>query len=569
MNAQRSTLTLPKLTLTCAAMIGLASGSLLAQGSTTRHLAVCPGQEQPSRAGFSVDAVGDLDGDGFAETLAGAPEAAGTKSIGAWVGRVTVMAGRDGRRLFDVEGTQHQGRLGWAVCGLGDVDGDGVRDFAAGAPYESHNGYRSGVVYVWSGKTFQLLRTLSGDAADYLGVSLANPGDIDGDGVDDIFAGGHGGPVQNQGVALLWSGKTGKRLHRFLGTSIHDFLGHAVSGAGDLNGDGTPDLLIGIPDEDSAGNNAGKVVAYSGKDFKVLWSHVGDAATDNFGHAVCVIGDVNGDQIGDVAVGAPQFTPTSLGAGYVRILSGKTGVSLKKWHGKKLGDWFGEPVSPVGDWNGDGTPDLLVGSSRAAEGSTLEVGRADILSGKDGTVLQQWCGSMAGSRFGFAARLAGDVNGDGQPDLVFGAPGDDSSRGLVRVDTKTPPELTIGANEVSITGLNRAHMSLELPKKYEGQLYLALGSVSGRSPGISVGSVTIPLRADFYTDMLLVSPNTFVMPGFGLVPFGGKVRLSFGLSAGFSPSLAGTRFDHSVLLIDVNKLQFTHATNAVALRLVQ
>ncbi|MCA8969747.1 MAG: FG-GAP repeat protein [Planctomycetes bacterium] len=550
------------------ALCALAVGATSAQTST-RPIGVFPGNELPGSCGYTVDSVGDLDGDGFAEVIAGAPESMGTQNIGSWVGRAMVIAGRDGRRLCDIEGTQHQGRFGWSVRGFGDLDGDGVRDFAITAPQETHTGFRSGAVYIYSGKTFTVLRKLCGSAGDYLGISVANVRDVDGDGVDDILAGGHGGALTNQGVAMLWSGKTGNLIHRFLGGAQGDFLGHAVEGGVDIDADGTPDLVIGVPDEDTNGINSGMVVAYSGRTFGILWSFHGDGAADNFGHSVSFVGDIDHDGVADVVVGAPQFLPTTVGTGYLRILSGKTGKSLRRWAGSAVGDWFSEPVVGIGDWNADGTPDVLVGSSRASQGAKAQCGRADILSGIDGKPLQSWYGSSNGSWFGFSARAAGDFDANGARDLVVGAPGENQNRGLVVVVPKVTPELTIGFNEASISMPNTLVMELEVPKKYEGQLYFTLGSVSGRSPGLPVGPVTVPLNGDFYTDALLAAPNTFVKNGLGLVPFGARSTMTFGLSPGFSTALIGVRIDHAVLLVDIARLQFTHATNAVALRLVR
>ncbi|MCA8970754.1 MAG: FG-GAP repeat protein [Planctomycetes bacterium] len=554
--------------LVLAALVSMSTGIATAQGQV-RPIGIFPSAELPSRYGFSVEGLGDLDGDGFSEVLVGAPESPGTQSLGTWVGRAVVIAGRDGHRLFDVEGVQDQARFGLSVCALGDVDADGVPDFAIGAPHENLNGYRSGAVHVYSGKTFAKIRSVAGSASDYMGVSLANAHDVDGDGVDDFVAGGHGGAVQNQGVALLWSGKTGTLIHRFVGTNAHDFFGHAVEAGADLDGDGTPDILVGIPDEDTMGSNAGRVEAFSGKTFQRLWFAHGDVTTDNFGHSIGIVGDIDKDGTADIVVGAPQFTPTSLGSGFLRILSGKTGQSLRRWTGGAVGDWFSEPVEGIGDWNADGTPDILVGSSRASHGGLTACGRVDVLSGLDGSILQSWFGSAAGSNYGFAARPAFDFDGNGKPDFVVGAPGHNGNRGLVEIETKVAPELTIGFNEAAIVTPNTVPMQLEVDTQFAGQLYLALGSASGRAPGLSLGSILLPLNVDAYTTALLSAPNTFVQNGLGIVPQDGKISMSFGLAPGFSTSLAGIRLEHATLLIDTSTLQFTHGSNAVTLRLVQ
>ncbi|HMQ20881.1 MAG TPA: FG-GAP-like repeat-containing protein [Planctomycetota bacterium] len=541
----------------------------LAAGAQGRPIGVFPSSENPARHGFSVDGVGDLDGDGFAEVLVGAPESPGTQNLGAWVGRAVVIAGRDGRRLFDAEGVQSQSRFGLAVRGLGDLDGDGARDFAVGAPHENLGGYRSGAVHIYSGKTFAKIRSVAGSASDYMGVSIANAKDVDGDGVDDFFVGGHGGAVQNQGVALLWSGKTGTLIHRFVGANPLDFFGHAVEAGADLDADGTPDVLVGIPDEDTAGSNSGRIEAYSGKTFQRLWFVLGDLTTDNLGHSISFIGDLDADGVSDIAVGAPQFTPATLGKGFLRILSGKTGVSLRRWSGLALGDWFSEPVEGIGDWNGDGKPDVLVGSSRASHNGLTGCGRVDVLSGVDGSILQTWFGPAAGSNFGFALRPVGDFDNNGQVDIAVGAPSHSGGRGLLEIETRVAPDLTIGFNEAAIVMPTTVPMQLEVPTSFAGQLYITLGSASGRSPGIPIGALTLPLAADAYTNILLAAPNTFVQAGLGVLPASGKVAMSFGLAPGFSTSLAGTRLEHAVLLLDTATLQFTRATNAVTLRLVQ
>ena len=218
-------------------------------------------------------------------------------------------------------------------------------------------------------------------------------------------------------------------LYTFHGDSAGDWFGHWASGAGDLNGDGRADLVVGAFRDDNNGINSGSVRVFSGSDGSVLLNVNGDSAGDGFGRSVNSAGDVNGDRTPDLIVGAHGDDNNGTGSGSIRVLSGSDGSVLHDFDGDDAGDEFGRSVSGAGDVNGDGFADLIVGAWFANDS-----GSARVLSGIDGSVLYNFDGDNAGDTFGVSVRGAGDVNGDGIDDLIVGARrGGANDGGYVRV----------------------------------------------------------------------------------------------------------------------------------------
>ena len=149
-----------------------------------------------------------------------------------------------------------------------------------------------------------VLHTFDGESADdYLGVSVSGAGDVNRDGFADLICGAYGyGWV---GAAYVFSGVDGSILYTFVGDSTNDYFGYSVSGAEDVNGDGFPDFIVGAFGADINGKNSGRARVFSGLDGSVLYTFDGDSKFDNFGWSVSGAGDVNGDGFGDLIVGAP------------------------------------------------------------------------------------------------------------------------------------------------------------------------------------------------------------------------------------------------------------------------
>ena len=312
--------------------------------------------------------------------------------------------------------------FGSAVSGAGDVNADGFNDFIVGAP-EKHN--KAGSAYVFSGTDGSLLFQWDGNSGlNYFGYSVSGAGDANGDGYDDLLVGAYGESGYS-GSAELYSGADGSLLYQWTGQPwSDDYFGRAVSDAGDVNADGFDDVIVGATYASPGGlTYAGSAFVFSGLDGSQLFQWNGEAASYNFGDSVSAAGDVNGDGFDDLIVGAPAADPGgSSNAGSAFVFSGANGSLLYRWNGDTDHFQFGNSVSDAGDVNGDGFADLVVGAPWANIGGLNSAGSAYVFSGADGSLLHQWDGESSYDHLGWAVSGAGDFNGDGFDDLTVGAP---------------------------------------------------------------------------------------------------------------------------------------------------
>ncbi|HET7555912.1 MAG TPA: integrin alpha [Gaiellaceae bacterium] len=389
---------------------------------------------------------------------------------------------------FDSNGPAPAGSyFGWAVSELGDVDGDGVKDAIVGEPYNGGDG-ATGTTYVYSGRTGRLIHRFDGAPGDQYGFAMADAGDTNGDGVHDVLV---GAPGNGPGHVDLYSGRTGALLHRFVGGSDGDAFGWSVSSAGDVDGDHHADVLIGAPQAFGA-VGAGYATIYSGRTYGPIRTLTGDAVGDQLGSGAGWSRDVNGDRVPDQIVGARNAGPDQRGRAYV--YSGRTGARLyaidASPHGGQFGSFF---VAGVGDVNGDRTPDFYVGDYADTTGGSIDgnpAGRAGVYSGRDGRELHAWIGDSADAGLG-PGRSAGDVNGDGRPDLIVGSY--TSSAGafqagkvqifsgatgaLLRTITSTRENDQLGFDAVGLGDTNRDGVPDELVSAANGNhVYIVAGN---------------------------------------------------------------------------------------------
>ena len=387
------------------------ANSLKAQTITHVPLYTFHGESAGDRFGDSVSGAGDVNGDGMADVIVGAD---GDDNNGPFSGIARVLSGNDGSVLYNFEGDSQFDHFGDSVSGAGDVNGDGTPDMIVGAFGDSNTSTDrgSGSASVLSGTDGSVLYIFNGDSAELgFGDSVSSAGDVNGDGRDDLIVGAPSDDTNgtDSGSARVLSGTDGSVLYTFYGDSAGDQFGISVSGAGDVNGDGKHDLVVGARFDDNNGDNSGSVRVFSGSDGSVLYNFDGDSADDQFGISVSGAGDVNGDGRDDLIVGAPSI----IGIGSARVFSGSDGSVLFTFDGDSAVDQFGISVSGAGDVNGDGKADLIVG----ARGDSL----ARIFSGSNGSVLYTFNGDGVSDWFGWSVSGAGDVNGDGIDDFIVGS----------------------------------------------------------------------------------------------------------------------------------------------------
>jgi hypothetical protein len=298
-------------------------------------------------------------------------------------------------------------QLGWAVSELTDIDGDGVTDLIVSDDLFAGEG----AAFVFSGATGALIHTLSGGPGRF-GYAIADAGDVDADGTHDIVA---GQPGANS--ARVFSGLTGEEILTLTSPSF-EAVGVAVSSAGDINADGHADLLVGAQFGSANGLNAGRAYIFSGADGSVLRAYDGSAAGDLFGTATDWVADIDGDGHVEHAIGARDAGKWDDGG--VWVYSGRTGALLWSFRGPKQGDELGSFfVAGLDDLTGDGVPDVYAGDYAATTNGRLS-GEAYVLSGADGSVFRTRSGDSAKDGLG-PGREGGDLDGDGVQDLVVGS----------------------------------------------------------------------------------------------------------------------------------------------------
>jgi hypothetical protein len=386
------------------------------------------GPEVGALFGTAVVGIGDVDGDGVPDIAVGAPQTLGPGG-GYLDGRVFVYSGATSTLLYELNPLRHRGFFGARLASVGDLDGDGVPDLIVGAPATSSDDfYGVGSALVFSGATGELLFAFLGEeGGTYLGSAVASVGDLDGDGAPEIAMGtpyGSGSGPYGGGVVAVRSGSDGALLYELDGSASGDYLGRAIAGMGDLDGDGVPDLLLGAPNASPGGRaEAGLVQVRSGATGEILRQLDGAEASAYFGQAVANVGDLDGDGVDDFAVAAPSASPSGMqDAGSVFVYSGASGQLLYRWDGPESFGAFGSAVAGGGDVDGDGVPDVIVGAPGSSPGGVSVAGSAFVFSGATGELLLRWDGMEREGTLGQSVAILGDLTGDGRAEVAIGAP---------------------------------------------------------------------------------------------------------------------------------------------------
>jgi uncharacterized repeat protein (TIGR01451 family) len=480
--------------------------------------------------GCSVATAGDVNGDGYSDVIVGAyAYDNGQTNEGRAYVYLGSAAGLASSAAWTAESDQEEANFGFAVATAGDVNGDGYSDVIVGAHVYDNGQWHEGRAYVYLGSASGLGTTAawmaeSDQVNGYFGDSVATAGDVNGDGYSDVIVGApmyDNGQV-DEGRAYVYlgsaSGLAGTAAWTAESNQVDAYLGYSVATAGDVNGDGYSDVIVGAPDYDNVENMEGRAYVYlgsaSGLGSTPAWTAESNQGGAQFSRSVATAGDVNGDGYSDVIVGAFGYDNGELNEGMAFVYLGSaTGLgTTADWtaESNQVDAYLGFSVATAGDVNGDGFSDVIVGASNYSNGQTNE-GRAYVFcGGPDGLAsVSAWtaAGEATSNNFGFSVATAGDVNGDGYSDVVVGA---------------------------------------DYYSSYTGKAYLYLGGPSGLSAtsswtatgeainnrfGISVATAG-DVNGDGYSDV--------IVGAFGYNSFAGKAYLYLGGPSGLSATASWT-----------------------------
>ncbi len=396
--------------------------------------------------GWKAATAGDVNGDGYSDVIVGAYGYDTAQPDGGqaylYLGSASGLAPT---AAWAVESDQGSAQLGSSLATAGDINGDGYSDIIVGAPLFDNGQANEGRAFVYLGSPSGLATVAAWTAESeqinaQFGGSVATAGDVNGDGYSDVIVGArmhNGDGLTDNGRAYVYLGSVSGLAATAAWTAESDVdganFGYAVATAGDVNGDGYSDVIVGAKYYDAGLGFAGRAYVFlgsaSGLAATAAWTADSDQADASFGHSVATAGDVNRDGYSDVIIGAVNYTDPEISEGrafvYLGSSSGLAAAPAWSAEGDQTIAVFGLSVGTAGDVNGDGYSDIIVGAALYDDGDTNE-GRAFVYLGSSSgpATTAAWSAEsdQASAQFGSSVGTAGDVNGDGYSDVIVGAP---------------------------------------------------------------------------------------------------------------------------------------------------
>lgn len=349
-------------------------------------------------------------------------------------------------------------------------------------------------------------------------TSWGNELDVNGDGFSDVAIASTGADNGRGRVDVYYgsaSGISAMPSATLRGAELNASFGFSIASAGDVNGDGFGDLVVGAPQSSPSGRmGAGSVHVFLGGSSGIGSIAVvvleGETASSQFGTAVQGIGDVNADGRADIAAGAPLAAPggrTEAGAVsvFAGTASGIAATPLRVLEGPRAHERFGSAVAGGGDINGDGVADLAVGSSAAEVMGRVQAGAFSVFHGSNtgpaSSATRLVEGTTAYDNLGCALSMGGDVNGDGYSDMIVGAR---------------------SASPAGITGAGQALLFVGSPS---GLSPSAVASFNGTDPGDAVGTtvrIATDVNGDGFSDVVVGAPSAGAADGGSIFLFQGN-----------------------------------------------
>lgn len=331
---------------------GRAAGRVYVYSIKTGKLLWTADGRPGDRLGTGLEAAGDTNADGVPDVIAAGPGG----------GVAYVYSGKDGKVLLTLKGENAQDQFGRHATGVGDVNQDGFADLLVGAPGNDGAGEDAGRAYVYSGKDGRVLLMLSGERpGDAFGSAVAGRA---AGGKTSLLVGAPKAGPRHSGRVYVHQDLSGKARFVIDADETGAALGAMfLSVPGDLDGDGVADLYASDWANAAKGPSTGRIYVHSGKDGRRLLALTGETAGEGFGTSPSNAGDVDGDGHADLIVGSWQYSGAAVSAGRASLYSGKDGRPLRTYTSRIPGDTLGFDAVGLGDVDGDGTVDLLLASA--------------------------------------------------------------------------------------------------------------------------------------------------------------------------------------------------------------